>query len=111
IKIFLTVSHTNLTFWLSIGELLTLILGICFLFLAFRRGVRRSYIIFSVSALLFPTLSGTLSSLPRYILASFAIFIYLGLIKSRLIKITLISIGLCFEALLTILFLQGYFVA
>lgn len=110
-KIFITVSTANLTFWISCLELSTLILGVLILYLAWRRGIRKSYVLFSACALLFPTLSGTLSSLPRYALASFAVFIYLGMIKSKFIKVALIIMGLSLEGILAILFFQGYFIS
>lgn len=111
VKILISVPQTSLTFWISCLELATLFLGCFLLYLSFRKGIRKSYILFSFCVLLFPTLSGTLSSIPRYALASFAIFIYLGMIRSKLLKIILILLGFLLESLLAILFLQGYFVS
>lgn len=111
IKILTSIPTSELTFWISCLESVCLLLGGVVLYLAYKKGVRRSYILFSVATLLFPTLSGTLSSLPRYMLCSFAIFIYLGMIKSRVIKTSLIVIGLVLQCVLATLFLQGYFVS
>lgn len=111
VKIFLTVSHSSLTFWISISEFLSLIVGTILLVFAYRKGIRKSYVLFSALALYFPTLSGTLSSLPRYTLAAFAIFIYLGLIRNVYIKTFLIVLGLIIEAIFAIFFLQGHFIA
>lgn len=111
IKILLTVSPTNLTFMISALEMFVFVVGIIILIYAYKKGIRKSYILFSVAVLLFPTLSGTLSSIPRYILASFAIYIFLGLIKNRIVKITIISVGLLLQFVLALLFFQGYFIS
>lgn len=110
-KILFTVSPSNLTFMISVLELVVFILGITLLILAYKRGIRKSYILFSFAVLIFPTLSGTLSSIPRYILASFAIFIFLGMMKSKFLKILIILICLLLQFILAMLFYQGYFIA
>lgn len=111
IKIFLTVHPSTLTFLISVLELCVLILGIVILLLALKKGIRKSYILFSFCVLLFPTLSGTLSSIPRYILASFAIYIFLGQIENKVFKISAICFGFILQGILAVLFLQGYFVS
>lgn len=66
--------------------------------------------IFSLINLIIPTLTGTLSSIPRYILFSLSFFIALAQIKNNFAKIL---IGLAFIILHIIIlgfFSQGYFV-
>ncbi len=111
IKIFLTVSPSSLTYVISLIEIVVLFLGIIVLVYAYKRGIRKSYVVFSICVLIFPTLSGTLSSLPRYILTSFAMFIFLGQLENKILKT--IGITLCFviQGVLAILFFQGYFVS
>ncbi len=111
VKILLTVPRTELRFWVAVLELSTLAICLSALYLAFKKGVRKSYLLFSLLVLILPTLSGTLSSLPRYALASFAVFIFLATIKNPFLKITLLLIGLVIEGLLASLFFQGYFVS
>lgn len=111
IKIFISIPKTDLIFWVSVAEFIVFTLGLLLLYLAYKKGIRKSYIIFSACAIIFPTLSGTLSSMPRYILASFVIFIYLGLIKNIYFKLIIIILGLTLQAAFAILFLQGYFIA
>lgn len=110
VKILLTVSPTTLTFFVSLLEFILFIAGMSILVIAYKKGVRRSYIFFSAAVLLFPTLSGTLSSVPRYILASFAIFIVLGMVNKYL-KISIIIAGFVLQFILAVLFYQGYFIA
>lgn len=57
-------------FFLSMGAFLLLIFG--------WRKVRLSILVFSFAALLVPTLTGTFSSMPRYILSAPAVFLILG---------------------------------
>ena len=75
--------------------------------------VRKSYVVFSALVFLLPTLTGTFSSMPRYFLASFSVFLLM--IKlfehhkiARLIWLSLSTLWLIFN---TILFIQGYWVA
>lgn len=110
-KILKNVPLGDLTSTVAILELSTLILGLLLLYLAYKKKIRFSYILYSFCCLIFPTLSGTLSSLPRYALPCFAIFIYLGVIKNPYIKISLIIAGLVLESYFAILFFQGYFVS
>ncbi len=110
-KIFISVPYHELLFTISLMEFLTLFMGMLILFLGYKSNIRKSYLLFSFCVLLFPTLSGTLSSLPRYVLCAFAIFIYLGLLRNRIIKIVLIISGLIIESIFAVLFFQGYFIA
>jgi len=96
------------TVWL---ELLTALGFIALLILAFRKKMRTSYLVFGSLAFVLPTLSGTFSSLPRYVLVLFPAFIYLGMIKSKLIQF---GLWVIFGLLLIIsaaLFYQGYWIA
>ena len=72
--------------------------------------ISNGLLLFSFINLLLPTLTGTFSSIPRYVLMSLSVFIYLGNIKKSWVKII---IG-CFFGILHILclgfFIQGYFV-
>lgn len=81
--------------------------------LAFTK-TRISYAIFGLGAFLIPTLSGSFSSLPRYILVVFPAFIVLSLFMQKLPRVVAISIFmLSFLGLLYAesLFIRGYWVA
>lgn len=96
------------TVWL---EVLVAIGFLILLLLACRAKIRFSYLIFSAFAYFIPSFSGTFSSLPRYVLAMFPCFIYLGLIKSRVTdKIVWTVFGLLF-IISSILFFRGYWVS
>lgn len=66
--------------------------------------------IFSIVNLVLPTLTGTFSSIPRYALFSLSFFLYLGQIKSRVIRIGIAGIFIFMQIALLSLFIQGYFV-
>lgn len=73
--------------------------------------IRLSYLIFGILAIITPTFSGTLSSVPRYLLVVFPVFIILGSLKSNLLKFSLLIASLILLAILTSYFLRGYFIA
>jgi len=73
--------------------------------------IRLSYLIFSLLAIMTPTFSGTLSSIPRYLLVVFPVFIILGSLKSNLLKFSLLILSLVLLVILTSYFLRGYFIA
>ena len=97
-----------LSVWL---ECLSAILFLFLIVLAYKKKIRASYLIFAVFAYLLPTLSGTFSSLPRYVLAIFPCFIILGLIKSRALRVFLYSIFGLGLIVYSLLFFQGYWVS
>jgi len=96
------------TVWL---EFLVVVGFIFLLIKSFIVKIRPSYLVFSVLTLLTPTLIGTFSSLPRYVLVLFPCFICLGMIKStktrRVIQIIFI-LSAIFSA---VLFFKGYWIA
>lgn len=110
-KILLSVSYSSQTFFVSVFELTTFLVVSLLLFLGYKKGVRKSYILFSIFVLYFPALSGTLSSIPRYAIMSFAIFIFLSTLQNKTIKVSILIIGLILQSILATLFLRGYFIA
>lgn len=76
--------------------------------------VRLSYLFFAFFGYLLPTVQGSFSSLPRYVLVLFPSFIILGLLFKRWpnwIKILLGSLSAVLLLIETALFLRGYWVA
>lgn len=111
IKILISVSYTSQTFFVSLLELVIFLVTSFLLFLGYKKGIRKSYILFSILVLYFPTLSGTLSSIPRYAIMSFAVFIFLGTLRNKKVKIFILVIGLILQSILATLFLRGYFIS
>lgn len=111
-KIFFTVDSSQYSFWVAAVEFSALVLGVSVLgYLTFRKIVSWRYLIFSWLALLLPIVSGTLSSVPRYLLTIFPIYIFFGRIKNKVCRIMVLIVSLIFQVILTVLFVRGYFVA
>lgn len=92
-------------------ELLTAIGFIAVSFLAYRKKMRLSYLIFALFAYLAPTLSGTFSSMPRYVLVLFPCFIYFGMIRNKFITSLLTILFVILLMFSVIYFLNGYWIA
>lgn len=91
-------------------ELASLTLCLILLFIGGKK-LNKQWIIFSFLAVLIPTLTGSLASMPRYILVAFPMFIVLANIKNLYLKSIVL---LVFTGLLTIctsLFTRGYWIA
>lgn len=75
--------------------------------------IRFSYLLFGALAYILPTLTGSFSSMPRYVLVIFPVFILLGIFfserKRLVLFLTIISVVLL--AIETMLFIRGYWVA
>jgi Gpi18-like mannosyltransferase len=95
------------TVWL---EFLTASWFLGFLVFAYLKKIRFSYIVFASLAYLIPTLTGTFSSMPRYVLVLFPCFISMALLKNRIIKILLFTFYFLLLVVSTIFFTRGYFV-
>jgi len=106
----LTTTH-GLAFTNAAFELISTLLGFTLLFIAFKKKLKAEWLIFSFLAILTPTLTGTLTSMPRYILIAFPIYIVLAQIKSNLAKLLVVSVFTLLLAVVTVFFTQGYWVA
>lgn len=67
--------------------------------------------LFGLAVLIFPPLTGTLQSIPRYILPILTLYLVLSEIKNVFIKLTIVGIFSLLHAILLMFFIQGYFVA
>lgn len=97
--------------------ILELIVGILFFALpiiGYFKKIRISYLFFAFFGYLMPTIQGSFSSLPRYVLVLFPSFIVLGLMIKPLPKSIKILLGILSALLLlveTSFFIRGYWVA
>jgi hypothetical protein len=67
--------------------------------------------IFSFTNLILPTLTGTLSSIPRYSLLSFSFFIFWGKVEKKSWLISLLILFFILHLFFLGFFVQGYFVS
>lgn len=112
LKILATARPFDLKYIAYVQEFIAGTVGFVVLLLCWRK-VRASYFFFALGAFIVPTLTGTFSSMPRYILVCLPIYVFLAELLQKRSKIAivylLISTGLLF--LNIILFIQGYWVA
>lgn len=113
-KMLFTVNFHNPIYQTLILEFVT---GIMFLILpiyGYFKKIRLSYIFYALVGFLLPTIQGSLSSSPRYILILFPSFLCLALLISgfpKWGKITYVLFSLVFLGIETMLFLRGFWVA
>lgn len=91
-------------------ELASTLFAITILLLATRK-IKIEWLIFSWFSVIIPTLTGTLASMPRYIVIAFPIFIYFGMIKNVYLKLAIIAVFASLLFVTTVFFTQGYWVA
>lgn len=105
-------STINLRYFTSVLEFVAGFGGLLGLLFALKH-VRLSYVFFSLAAFIVPTLTGTFSSMPRYILTSFALFIWIAILleKQPKLQIVLSIVSGIVLSICTVLFIQGYWIA
>lgn len=93
-----------------ITDLIFAIFGVGFAIRSFRF-LPSSYAIYSLLSVGIPLFTPTLSSMPRFLLPVFPIFILIALIKNHYINLALQFISLLLLGLFTVLFINGYWVS
>ena len=115
----LTTANINFQYWIALLELsIFLIVFTVLLFELYKimknRTKNFNYLsinLYSIAILILPTLTGTLSSIPRYALLSYGFFIALVKIKSNAIKILITIIFGFLHIVLFVFFIKGHFVS
>lgn len=109
LKILMTVPFFTSQFFSAIIELVFSLFGLFLLVISYKK-VRFSFWIFSLCVYILPTLTGTLSSMPRYVLLLFLLFpAFSEFLSERTRFVLAILFGL--QALFTALFILGYWIA
>ncbi len=113
-KMLLTTNMHNSLYQTILLEFLSGILFFLLPIIGFFKKVRFSYLVFALFGFMIPTIQGSFSSTPRYVLVLFPSFLVSAILFTRLnliIKfIVIISFGLCL-AIESLLFFRGYWVA
>lgn len=110
IKIFLSTNVFTLSFFNAFLEFIFTLIPLTILIVFFKK-MRLSYWIFSISALLLATLTGTFSSMPRYVFMSVVLLFPYLIIRFRKYVKPAILASVVLGILLTMLFIRGYWVA
>jgi Gpi18-like mannosyltransferase len=110
IKIFFSINFASLPFFVAAVEFLYVLIPLVLLIMFFKR-MRLSYWIFSVAALIFPTLTGTFSSMPRYALTYMLLLVpYLVVALGKYYKKAAVVLSVLGGILLG-LFIRGYWIS
>lgn len=108
LKIFLTTHGTNLI--IPAFEFSVTILCVSLAVIAFWKTDKR-WAFFALASIILPTLTGTLTSMPRYVLVAFPIFVVMAMIKNVYLKLA-ISLIFCLMGIVALTFFsQGYWIA
>ncbi len=114
----LTTSNVNFQYWIALLEFCVFIFVfsvLLFSIFSFWRkkklGFEFSLSLYSFGVLILPTLTGTLSSIPRYALLSFGFFIALSKIENLWLKVCILFGFSILHVVLFFFFLKGYFVS
>ncbi|MCA9373378.1 hypothetical protein KC921_04775, partial [Candidatus Woesebacteria bacterium] len=113
LKILATARPFDLKYFAYTQEFIAGTIGLVTLVVAWLKKLPKSLVIYSVLAFLLPTLTGTFSSMPRYLLSAPAIIVLPAVLLAK--KPHWLWLYLLFSTILlvvnTILFIQGYWVA
>ncbi|MBI2011806.1 hypothetical protein HYS91_03485 [Candidatus Daviesbacteria bacterium] len=110
-KILTSVPLVQYEWWIALLELGIFVFSAIILYLGWRKKIKTSYLLFSIFGFLIPSLTGTFSGLPRYVIILFPLFITLALIEKKIFKVMYISISTIVLFILLMFFSRGYFVA
>jgi Gpi18-like mannosyltransferase len=110
IRIFATVPFNTWPFINALSEFIFTLLG--FLVILWRlKKIRFSYLLFGLGCFLLPTLTGTFSSMPRYVLSLFLFIPYIvEALPQRVLNVVYIIFVLA-QFILLSMFIRGYWVA
>lgn len=109
IKIFLTVPIESAAFFTAFLEFTFTVLPLSLLLILIKK-IRFSYVLFTIGVLIMPTLTGTLSSMPRYALMGFLLLPLLAVRIDKLYWVVLTGFVLL-QGILLALFIRGNWVA
>lgn len=109
LKIFFTTNILSLSFFNALLEFLFTLAPLILVGIFYKK-IRLSYIVFTLSCILLPTFTGTLTSMPRYALMIFLVFPILTIFLGRYFKLVVISF-IILQTILLGLFIRGYWVA
>lgn len=112
-KMIIFVDHTSPLFFTVILEAIAGLLFLCLIIYAIKK-MRLSYSIYMIPCWLIPSLTGTFSGMPRYVLVLFPAFVLLAEIYLKLPKkyqYLYLIINVIFSILAITYFTRGYFVS
>jgi len=111
IKMLVTVKNNNLLYY-AVAQEFFLSLGVLAVFIwGWFKKIKRSYLVYAFFSFILPTLTGNLSSMPRYVAVIFPLYLILSKIKNKKVKICLLIVSTILLIINTALFLRGSWIA
>jgi len=110
IKMLVTVSPSHFEWWMALLEISVFIFISALFYIAIKKKVHFSYMIFAFLCFLIPISTGTFTGLPRYSLVLFPVFITMALIKNKTLKVAYVIISTILLFILLMLFSRGYYI-
>lgn len=111
VKILFLVRPNLYEWWVAFFELLFFVFALILFYIAWKKKIRLSYLIFGILCFLIPVSSGTFTGLPRYLMTIFPFYIALALIKNKLFRIIYCAISLILLFIFFMFFSKGYFIS
>lgn len=112
LKIFTTANPAHYDYFVAALEFSSFLFVVVLLgILTLKKKLPYSYLAYGWLSILLPTFSGTFSSMPRYILTVFPVYIGLAMIKNSKVKVLILFASAALLSVLTILFTRGYWVS
>lgn len=114
IKMLLTVDMVNPIYQTIVLEFLTGVAFFILPILGFFQKVRYSYLFYALAGFLLPTVQGSFSSVPRYLLILFPSFLVISLLLLKtniVLRMLILTVSLVLLSIESILFFRGYWVA
>lgn len=114
VKMVITVDPFNTIYQTILLELVTAVVMVFLWIYGLLKKIRISYLVYFLLAFILPTIQGSFSSTPRYVLTLFPGFLAMAILITgfpKIIKVLLIIILLVINVVETSLFLRGYWVA
>ena len=112
IKILVTADPGNIAYWVAVLELAAFVFAVGVLgYLSINRRLPFWWFIFSWAVVILPAVTGTLTSMPRYVVVLTPIFVFLSQIENSKLKTLILGLFAVLQVVLTVLFLRGYWIA
>ncbi len=109
-RIFVTASRTTFIYQVAALEFSSFVFAGILLLASWKKGLKKSYLLYALAAIITPTLTGTLSSFPRYLQAAFPLFFVMGKLPFA-VKCMVIVIFAATLVYFGSAFLRGYFIS
>ena len=111
VRIFVSVPFSSLNYQVALLEFLSFFFALTLAISGWKQKFFRPYLPYVISILILPTLTGSLSSMPRYVMSAVPLFFLLGTVHNRWVRTLVLGLSAVLLTILASLFLRGYFIA